>query len=268
MSISSLAKGRPFLFVVGLAVAVAAVFLVGFAVIRVVYPTADPAAADLINNAVCYSLLAIATAMLLSHLGWWRPAGFRGPFRWADPLLFWLPAVPLLLTLPAFVVGAAKVVVTNPWQIALFLYVSLLVGFVEEGLFRGVMVRALYPRGIWMAALVSGVLFGLVHAVNIPLGYNAQATGLQIVYAATFYGFASAALVIYTGTIWPIVLIHGLTDFVAWLQSGATLATTGVTTADVVSTAVISVLGIGYGVLLLVLSKRRSQVVKRVAEAA
>lgn len=256
MYIASTAKKRPFLFVGGLTIVMAAAFLVAFAVIRLVAPTMDPATADLILNGVTYSLLAIATAMLLSRLDWWRPAGFRRPFRWAYLLLFWLPALPLLLTLLVLATGGGRVTVTSPWSIAVFAGISLLVGFVEEGVFRGLMVRALAPRGLWTAALVSSALFGLVHAVNIPLGYNAAGVGLQIVYAASFYGLASAALVIYTGTIWPIVLIHALTDFVAWMQSGSTLATAGVTSSDVVSTAVVSVLGVAYGALLLALSKR------------
>ena len=78
----------------------------------------------------------------------------------------------------------------------------------------------------------------------------------QLVYPTTIYGFASAALVIYTRTIWPIVGIHALIDLASWLQAGTTLKTTGVTFGDVFITVVGGVLAIGYGVLLLILAKR------------
>jgi hypothetical protein len=77
-----------------------------------------------------------------------------------------------------------------------------------------------------------------------------------LIYTTTIYGFASAALVIYTRTIWPIVGIHALIDFVSWLQAGTTLKTTGVTFGDVFITVVGSALAIGYGILLLILANR------------
>ncbi len=259
MSISSLSQRRPFLFVLGLAIGAAVVFLVVFAILRGLFPGMDPSDTDLINNAISYSLLAAVTAWLLNHLGWWQSAGFRRPYRWLYLLLFWLPAFPLISLVVALLAGIQPAAIAL-WRFALLFFIAVLVGFVEEGIFRGLMVRALYPKGIWTAAWVSAILFGLVHSVNFALGYNPQAVALQLVYATAIYGLASAALVIYTGSIWPILVIHALIDFSGWLFTGTTLATQGVTWPDVFSTLFWSVVAIGYGVLLLVLARRARRV--------
>ena len=207
---------------------------------------------DLMLNGIAYAVLAVGTILLLNRLKWWDTAGFRRPYRWYLVLLFWLPLLPLVLNW----MGGMKIPPVEPWRIGFFLVVSLLVGFVEEGIFRGVMVHALSGKGIWTAAVVSTVLFGLAHSVNFVLGENIQAVALQLVYTTTIYGFASAALVIYTGTLWPIVIIHFLIDFVSWLQAGTTLKTTEVTFGDIFITVVGGVLAIGYGIVLLILAKR------------
>lgn len=252
MSISSFTKQHPFLLVGLLETAVVAVFLVAFLVIRNVIITMSASDIDLVLNGIAYAVLAVGTILLLNRLKWWKVAGFRRPYRWYFILLFWLPLLPLGLNF----VGGMKLATIEPWRIGIFGAISLLVGFVEEGIFRGVMVRSLYVKGIWTAAVVSSVLFGLAHSVNFMLGEDIQAVALQLVYTTTIYGFASAALVIYTGTLWPIVVIHFLIDFVSWLQAGTTLKTTGVTFGDIFITVVGSVLAIGYGIVLLVLANR------------
>jgi membrane protease YdiL (CAAX protease family) len=255
MSISSFTKQHPFLLVGLLETAVIATFLVAFLVLRNVLLPMNASDIDLVLNGIAYAVLAAGTILLLNRLKWWDAAGFRRPYRWYFVLLFWLPLLPLGLNF----IGGMKLVALEPWRIGLFGIISLLVGFVEEGIFRGVMVRALYAKGIWTAAVVSSVLFGLAHSVNFVLGEDVQSVALQLVFTTTIYGFASAALFIYTGTIWPIVVIHFLVDFFSWLQAGTSLATTGVTFGDIFITVVGGVLAIGYGTILLVLANRVKQ---------
>jgi membrane protease YdiL (CAAX protease family) len=259
MSISSFTKLKhhPFLLVGLLETGVVTIFLGVSLIIRNVIVSMNASDIDLAVTGIGYSMLSVGIIILLNRLKWWGAAGFRRPYRWHGILLFWLPMLPLILNFVGGIFARGiKVATVAPWRIGIFLVVSLLVGFVEEGIFRGMMVRALYVKGIWTAAVMSSVLFGLAHSVNIVLGENIQAVALQLVYTTTIYGFASAAIVIYTGTLWPIVVIHSLIDFVSWLQAGTTLKTTGVTLGDIFITAVGSVLAIGYGIVLLVLANR------------
>ena len=46
----------------------------------------------------------------------------------------------------------------------------LALGFGEEAMFRGVVLRALASVGWMGAAVLSGVLFGLMHLVNLRAG--------------------------------------------------------------------------------------------------
>ncbi len=90
------------------------------------------------------------------------------------------------------------------------------------------------------------------------MGENPQAVALQLVYVTIIYGFGSAAIVLYTQTIWPIVVIHSLVDFCSWLQAGTTFNEAAVTFGDVFITVVGSALAIGYGAALIVLANRRA----------
>ncbi len=252
MSISSFTKQHPFRFVLLLEIGVVAVFLGIFLALKQLLGATDSSDIDQLLNGIAYSILAVTTAVLLQRLKWWQAAGFQQPSRWYVWLLFWLPALPLVLNW----IGGSKLADIEPWRIGAFLIVSLLVGFAEEGIFRGLMIQALSLKGLWTAALVSSLLFGLAHSFNFVIGENPQGVALQLVYTTTIYGFASAALVIYTKTIWPIVGIHALVDFDAWLRAGTSLNTTGVTFGDIFITVVGGTLAIGYGVVLLILADR------------
>lgn len=175
--------------------------------------------------------LALLGAALLTRFGWWREAGFRAPANRRDLLLFWLP----LLTVASNMLGGF-----NPpdlASIAIFLVLALLAGFGEEAVFRGLMVRALAGQGLWRAAGVSSVVFGVSHLLNVLGGSDPAYALLQICYAFAI-GFAYAALVLRTGMVWPLVITHFLTDFVGFSAGG------GITTTAVAP--FMAVLGIFY----------------------
>ena len=72
----------------------------------------------------------------------------------------------------------------DPSYVVTALAVVLLVAFGEETAFRGVLLKALLPRGVWPAVLASSALFGLMHLVNLALGAPWQAVMLQMLFAA------------------------------------------------------------------------------------
>ena len=124
---------------------------------------------------------------------------------------------------------------------------ALMIGFVEESVFRGLMLTALRERGEWRAIIVTAVLFGATHLANVLAGANLLETASQIAYAVAF-GVAFAALVLRKGIIWPLVLAHAAIDAASFLQEpGFTFTTTWRLIVNLGAVAVFT----AYGVLVM-----------------
>lgn len=91
-----------------------------------------------------------------------------------------------------------------------------LVGFVEEGLYRGLFMKWLLPRGVMTAVLVSSVAFALTHALNLLGGQSLTTTALQIVFSLLF-GVVAALLRLRAGSLLPLMLWHAAFDLVSFL---------------------------------------------------
>ena len=196
-------------------------------------------------------VLALLVAVVVTRMGWWRHVGFRRLVPLRDLRLFWIPLFPVLPALPAALatIGEQAVGVGGLGRLGFWLILAVLVAFVEEVAFRGLILRALAPRGVWRAAVISSVLFGLMHAVNLLFGAQPAQTLLQMG-SATALGFGFAAVALRTGTLWPLVVIHALIDVAGFAAAdGAT--GTAVTGTDLVVAAVYAVMFLGYGALVL-----------------
>ena len=130
-----------------------------------------------------------------------------------------------------------------------------LIGFVEEVFFRGLILRAIAPRGLWKAAIISSIVFGLLHSLNLLAGANPLDTLLQLGYTLAI-GFGFAAVGLRTRVIWPLVIIHGLIDFASFLVSNGT-GTRSVTTMDMAITAFYIVAFTCYGVFMMQTRRQR-----------
>ena len=116
-------------------------------------------------------LLAVLVVGAVTSMHAWRDVGFRRLATSRDLRFFWIPLVPVLPALPAAVSaigGQSLMDVAGQW--CLWLLRASLVAFDEEVDFRGLLLRFLVPRGLWLAALVSSLLFGLFHVVNLAWG--------------------------------------------------------------------------------------------------
>jgi membrane protease YdiL (CAAX protease family) len=185
-------------------------------VVIVVYLLAGTVAHFLkLSNLGLYGLanlgLTVIVAVLLTVMGWWKAIGFRSPDRRGDLLYFLVPFIPVFMN---FIPG---VEVTSFRYLLEVLVITVMVGFVEEVIFRGLMLNALKVRGLWKAAIITALLFGLTHALNVLAGKSLVEDVAQIYYAVGI-GFAFAALVLHTGILWPLVLAHWLIDFINFIQ--------------------------------------------------
>ena len=127
--------------------------------------------------------------------------------------------------------------VKAPWRIAVFVLAMFLVGLAEELLFRGAIAQTMLEHfgagraGIWKACILSGVLFGASHLINLlssaPLGVLIQST------VAASMGMLYAAIYFRTGNLWVLIFVHTLQDVNALLASG--VCEGGATVSEVVS---------------------------------
>jgi len=155
--------------------------------------------------------LTVIAVVLLTRMGWWKVVGFRPAEKLSDLLYFVLPFLPMIINL------IPGVQVTSLLTLLEILATTLMVGFVEEAFFRGLMLNALKAHGFWRAAIITSILFGLTHAMNLLAGKSVTEQAAQIVYALAF-GFAFAALVLKKGILWPLVIAHFLIDFCNFIQ--------------------------------------------------
>ena len=242
----ALPQRRPLLFVaLLLLVIVITYFLAGAITIQV---KLSSVAMALMADGV----LALIAIFLLTRYQWWRDIGLRLPSHPRSLWLFALPCLPIVLNIAFLGLG-------NPGigGLLLFLAAALLVGFVEETYFRGMMLRALLRRGPWQAVIISSLLFGMMHLLNVAGGANLAATLLQVVYAVSI-GLMYAALALRTQTILPLIVTHGLTDFFAFIALNSTVVTSGLTTLYYVVSAGETIIYTAYSILLM--RQRKPQV--------
>jgi hypothetical protein len=89
-------------------------------------------------------------------------------------------------------------------------------GGLQELAFRGVILYALVRvwggsrRGLIASVIVSSALFGGAHILNVLVRGRALPVVLLQIAETILSGITYAALVLYGGTIWPVVLWHGL----------------------------------------------------------
>jgi hypothetical protein len=168
---------------------------------------------NILRGIVPMVAISLAWGLAVSHWAGWSPA------IWSRQV----PGMPRVLWLiPAcwFGICAARLLAT-PWGNFDALYfavlgaATLMVGFNEELLFRGILAHGARGTGLWTEArvmLVSAVGFGLFHLPNVLAGQALGPTLVQVAYAAVM-GIALYASMRVSGTILLPVAMHALWDF-------------------------------------------------------
>lgn len=114
------------------------------------------------------------------------------------------------------------------WEALLFIFYMFAIGLAEELTFRGLIQTVLADafgrdsrRGVWRTVIVSGLVFGLVHLSNILSGVSVSGAAMQALTAAAV-GVYLGAVYVRCGTIWPLVVLHGVNDLVGMIAAEAT----------------------------------------------
>ena len=140
-------------------------------------------------------------------------------------------------------------------QILEGLIFALFIGFDEEFFSRGFIYACLEGYGVLVATVISSIHFGLLHLGNIPWGGQSVSYTLAQVISASAFGYLAVGLMLYTGSIWIPILLHGLSDSPMQFEGAAhyTKAVTG--HPDWVGTILNAVTYIAIGWVLIQFSK-------------
>jgi membrane protease YdiL (CAAX protease family) len=146
------------------------------------------------------------------HGRWWM---------WVAPVLVLIPIVLRIVGIDYASYG--------PGVVATTFAVGLLIGFTEELLFRGIVVKIMRDGGHreWTVAVASAGLFALSHAVNLLSGQPVLTVALTVVFTFGF-GLMMYLVMRVTGSIIWAMVLHALTDPTTMLASGGIDVSTGV----------------------------------------
>ena len=92
--------------------------------------------------------------------------------------------------------------------VAVAILVTVVAPIAEEFFFRGYFFTALRSwRGVWPAAIITGVVFGAIHAGSAPVGFLVP---------LAFFGFVLCLLYERTGSLYPCIALHAFNNSLAF----------------------------------------------------
>lgn len=155
--------------------------------------------------------LAALAAVALTVTGWWRAVGMNGPAHWRHLHLTIIPAGAVLASMPLGLGLPVRIWVTY----GLF---ALLIAFVKEVWFRGILFRALSGSvSPQRTVALSALLFGAVPAADM-VGGAAPGTTLVRMFTAALAGYVAGALRLRTRSLWPGMLVMALFALAGHMQ--------------------------------------------------
>jgi len=120
---------------------------------------------------------------------------------------------PLLIVLCIILIGTKGLNFASISDLLLMLLMQMfIVAFIEETIFRGILLRMLLPKGTFVAVWISSILFGITHALQLIGGQSIEDTIIQIIYAL-LVGLVLSLLIIDGQSIILTILFHGLNNF-------------------------------------------------------
>ena len=171
----------------------------------------------LIRGAVIWGLVIITLAYYIIRFKGISKLGFHGAEKGAAKrMLYFVPL--LLIAFSPFAAGinlngGAAFILAN-------FFLTLGIGMAEEIFFRGIICGLWLKHGTIKAMIISSVLFGFSHLLNIAGGAEVGETVLQICFALV-YGMVFALIFAESGSLLPCVLLHALHDFCSFISGEA-----------------------------------------------
>lgn len=154
-------------------------------------------------------LALLFTYGVIAALGWWRPV-----LRDERPVQRWVWAIPVIfLVCIALAIDYAALADKSLGYVLALLVATQIVGWGEEGMFRGIGVTTLRDHGLTegRVALWSSIVFGAVHLTN-AIGSSGGGAVAQAV-AVSFAGYFFYLIRRTARSNWLNSVVHGLFDF-------------------------------------------------------
>jgi len=192
--------------------------------------------------ALAFAPITLALVVIFSWRREWNLLGFRRP-------VFTSSARPVLLValLPVVVLSLSLDTKAGGLAIVGFAGLALLVAFVEESLFRGVLLRSFASSGWIPAVTITSAAFALAHSVTAISPDADLGAVIRTVLFAFLFGIVAALSTLLTNSILPAMVLHAAFDFAGFIMMPRSAALT-----DAVSIAMCAALAV-----LLVVVKAR-----------
>lgn len=198
---------------------------------------------------------AVVLAVFVASLGWFRSLFGRQPIRgrwwmWIAPVI---PVAAAVLRLLGIDYASY-----SPGVIALTFATGLLIGFTEELLTRGIAVKLLRESGMreWGVAVVSSLIFALLHVTNLFSGMGLGTVAVTVGYTFCFGILMYLTLRVTGNLIWPM-LIHAVTDPTLFLSTGGIDQTGTTQNAFLAVAGPANILTIAVGLIALIFIRGR-----------
>ncbi len=156
-------------------------------------------------------ILVVLIVFVVTRYANWATVGF-GPIKWSA--LLWLS--PSILAMALMIRDLSFVLTPDTFDptaaVWMLLIVAFLIGFSEEVMFRGILLRgAMTKMSLGSAMLLSAVLFALMHVISGIVMQSFWPMVQQTAFAFCV-GFFLAPMALKLGNLWPIILWHGVWD--------------------------------------------------------
>ena len=128
----------------------------------------------------------------------------------------------------------------------LYMGSMILVGFLEELIFRGFLFKAMSKDGLKAAIIVSSITFGIGHLVNLFNGSGMDlVSNFCQVFSAVAFGFLFVILFHRGKSLWPCIVTHSVLNALSVFadETGETAV------REIIVAVVLTVVAVGYAVL-------------------
>jgi len=175
--------------------------------------------ANLIDKIILNVIVIVLTIILIKKKGLWIISGLS-PLIIKSPYLY----IILLFYLFIFTGGFSSIKLIPTHQLSsllvlVFLIKSITVGVLEEVVFRGLIQGSMIKdfgtkrKGIVVSVVLSSIIFGIAHIINIGENYINFNGVIRQVFAATCLGTLFGVVLLRTRNIYPIIFIHSAISF-------------------------------------------------------
>ncbi|MGD8405998.1 MAG: CPBP family intramembrane metalloprotease [Anaerolineales bacterium] len=176
-----------------------------------------------VGTALSKLVITACFMLILWRFGWAKTAGFASPGR----KQIWLLAFVMMIynaVFAAFAFTGSFIFILPSFDLTLaVIFFTFTTSLLEETMYRGLVLTALVKawgstrRGLFVAAIVSGVFWASTHFVNLIVR-PFPVVALQVLGMA-IPGFVYAAMVLSGRSIWPVIIFHWVVNLTVNLQA-------------------------------------------------